>query len=215
MTAMTQPDQLPRIFQANVDRLFQRVIRPGLDALPIHLELHFDESSSMYDRLAYMEAQVDNYTANEGAKGYALMLAGLFERQLRIWARSRKNGTARDKVEKEKFRPLLADCAHESGVDLQSNHVGKTLTEMFLVGNVFRHGDGGSVKDLRMQSPQLWTYEKSRYMDILPPGEDKSEKLLLEPDDVVRYANACVHFWGQADKLEGSTIAPRYENIQR
>lgn len=37
-------DQLPRIFQANLARLFDRVILPGLDALPVHPA--FDQSDA-------------------------------------------------------------------------------------------------------------------------------------------------------------------------
>jgi hypothetical protein len=188
---MNTPDNLPRIFQANIDRLFQRVVLPGLNALPIRAELRFGEAPSMEDLLLRTEAQVDNYTASEGAKAYALALAGLFERQLRIWARSRKSGNQRDKVTKEKFRTLVTDCAHEARVDLESRHLGHTLIEMFLVANVFRHGDGSSVEDLRSQSPKLWDYEWSRYVDLLPPNSDESEKLLLLPGDVIRYARAC------------------------
>jgi hypothetical protein len=81
---------------------------------------------------------------------------------------------------------------------------------MFLVANAFRHGDGNSVDDLRKHSPDLWTYEHSRYIDLLPPNPDASEKLLIEPDDVVRYAGACGRFWGRADKLVGAVADPPY-----
>ncbi|HEX7945628.1 MAG TPA: hypothetical protein VF495_13235, partial [Phenylobacterium sp.] len=80
---MQNPDQLPGIFQANIDRLFQRLIRPGLAALPIHAELQSGVTDSMAVFLDRAAAQVDNYTANEAAKAFTLTLAGLFERQLR------------------------------------------------------------------------------------------------------------------------------------
>jgi hypothetical protein len=85
---MSPGANLPRVFQANTDRLFQRLIRPGLDALPIYAELRFGEAASMDEFLDQAAAQVDNYTANEAAKAFTLTLAGLFERQLRIWGRS-------------------------------------------------------------------------------------------------------------------------------
>ncbi|THK33640.1 hypothetical protein EHS39_35115 [Ensifer sp. MPMI2T] len=207
---MTTPDYLPRIFQANIDRLFQRVILPGLHALPVHAELCAEEASSMNDLLMKAEAQVDNYTASEGAKAYTLVLAGLFERQLRIWARS-SSAPLREEASKEKFRKLVTDCAREFDVDLEHRRVGRTLVEMFLVANVFRHGDGPSVANLREQSPELWIYEQSRYVDHLPPNGDESEKLLLEPDDVVRYATACSRFWGLADKFDGALVDPPYD----
>jgi hypothetical protein len=50
----------------------------------------------------------------------------------------------------------------------------------------------------------LWDYERSRYVDLLPSNPDDSEKLLLQPGDVVRYDGACARFWGRADKLVGA-----------
>jgi hypothetical protein len=201
---MSEPDKLPRIFQANVDRLFQRVIQPGLDALSVHAELRFGETLSMEEFLDRAEAQTDNYTANEGAKAYVLVLAGVFERQLRIWARSKRTGPLREKVSNEEFLILVADCARDAGVDLADKRLGHALNEMFLVANVFRHGDGRSLTKLRSHSPELWVYERSRYVDLVSPNPDDSEKLLLQPGDVVRYAGACVRFWGRADKLVGA-----------
>jgi hypothetical protein len=208
---MSTLDDLPRIFQANIDRLFQRVIMPGVNALPIHAELRFGEAASMEDALARAKAQVDNYTASEGAKAHALVLAGLFERQLRIWARSWKIGPPRDWERNEaSFLTIFTDCALKAEIDLEDTGLGHALMEMFLVANVFRHGDGRSVKDLRSQSPELWDYERSRYVDLLPPNPDESEKLLLQADDVVRYARACARFWGCADKVEGAVTEPPY-----
>lgn len=207
---MSTPDNLPRIFQANVDRLLQRVILPGLYALPIHPELRFGVASSMDEFLDRAAAQVDNYTANEAAKAYSLVLAGLFERQMRIWARSRSIYPASDDLAKIGFRRLVDDCAREAGVNLANMSLSHDLIEMFLVANAFRHGDGRSVLDLRSHAPKLWSYQQSRYVDLLPPNPDDSEKLLLQPAEVIRYATACSRFWGLADGLPGAITDPRY-----
>jgi hypothetical protein len=79
-------DQLPRIFQANLARLFERVIRPAMAALPVHMSLECGEAATMEQFLDRAAAQVDNYTANEAAKAFTLTLAAIFERQLSIWA---------------------------------------------------------------------------------------------------------------------------------
>jgi hypothetical protein len=147
----------------------------------------------------------DNYTANEAAKGYTLLLAALFERQLRIWAAGCHNERLRGLAQTLKFRPLLIECAHEAQVDLMGRRLGHTLIEMFLVANVFRHGDGRSKTDLRDHSPELWNYSRTRHVDLLPPNVHESEQLLLQPDNVFRYAGGCV----LADKLAGAvTDAP-------
>lgn len=84
------------------------------------------------------------------------------------------------------------------------------MVEMFLVANVYRHGDGTSVGDLRAQAPDRWAHDPSRYVDILPPNREESEQLLARPDDVVRYAGACVRFWGRADTLPMAVPDPPY-----
>lgn len=155
-------------------------------------------------------AQVDNYTANEAAKAFTLTLAGLFERQLRIWGRGTGVTIAGYNPGREPFRDYLPLCARAADVDLQDGPIGYDLVEMFLVANVYRHGDGPSVENLRSHAPVRWTYDPSRYVDLLPPNGEQSEQLLLQPTDVVRYAGACSRFWGRADKLPMAVKDPPY-----
>jgi hypothetical protein len=207
---MTPQDNLPRIFQANTDRLFQRVVHPGLTALPIHPVLTFGEAATMDEFLDRAAAQVDNYTANEAAKAFTLTMAGLFERQLRIWGRGLGVTMGKHKPGREPFRDYLWLCAAAGDVDLGDGPIGHDLLEMFLVANVYRHGDGTSVADLRAHTPARWTYDPSRYVDLLPPNGEQSEQLLLQPTDVIRYAGACGRFWGRADKLPMAVRDPPY-----
>ncbi len=207
---MTPQDNLPRIFQANTDRLFQRVINPGLSVLPIHPVLTFGEARSMDEFLHRAAAQVDNYTANEAAKAFTLTLAGLFERQLRIWGRSLGVTMAQYRPGREPLRGYLVLCAEAGDIDLEDGPIGYNLIEMFLVANVFRHGDGTSVDDLRVHAPSRWIHDPNRYVDLLPPNGEQSEQLLVQPSDVVRYAGACARFWGRADKLPMAVRDPPY-----
>lgn len=71
---MNTTDQLPRVFQANADRFYQRVILRALDQLPTHGTLLVGEAITMNEFLDRCAAQVDNYTANEAAKAFALCL---------------------------------------------------------------------------------------------------------------------------------------------
>lgn len=80
----SRKDQLPRIFQANLDRLFDRL----MDGLPRHAVLEIGEAGGLDQFLDRASAQVDNYMANEAAKAFTLTLAGIFERQLSLWARA-------------------------------------------------------------------------------------------------------------------------------
>ena len=79
---MGTTDQLPRVFQASTDRFYQRVILEALEQLPTHGTLLVGEASTTNEFLDRCAAQVDNYTANEAAKAFALTFDGAYERKL-------------------------------------------------------------------------------------------------------------------------------------
>lgn len=141
---MSTAEQLPRIFQANLGRFFDRVILPVMDKLPSHAELETGETDSLDQFLDRAAAQVDNYTANEAAKAFVLTLAGLFERQMSRWARAIQDAGGSDMGKLNGFEALLAGCAERAGIDLMLEPLGEALTEMFVVANVVRHGEGRS-----------------------------------------------------------------------
>lgn len=207
---MTHGPAHPRVFQANIDRLFRGVISPSLARLPIHEALETGEAASLDRFLDRAAAIVDNHTVNEAAKAYALVLAAVFERQLRIWGRSLGVTVEKRRPGYEPFDLYLAACAEAQTLDLDDRNLGQTLNELFLVANVFRHGDGGSLTALRTRAPQFWDYAPTRYIDLSPPGPDQSERLLIGPNDITRYAGACVRFWGLADKGDFATAEPPY-----
>lgn len=207
---MDHSQSLPRVFQANIDRFYQTVILPGLDALPIHGTLSLGETHSRDAFLDLAAAQVQNHTAIEAAKAYALVVAGLFERQLRIWGRSLAITLPGSKPGREPYRDYLRLVARSVHIDLDAKDLGRTLDELFLVANAYRHGDGASVTELREHAPQRWTYDPSRYVDLLPIDTEASEQLLLEPHDLTRFSAACVRFWGLADPLEFAVHDPPY-----
>ena len=184
MTAMGE--QLPRIFQANLARLYERVIQPAIDGLVLHPVLERGEASSMDEFLDRAAAQVDNYTANEAAKSFVLTLAAVFERQLSIWARAM--GLI-DVAKLRGFQEQLLACAELASVDLAIDDLGAELIEMFTVANVVRHGD---------------------YIDLLPGPRLPSESLRIRSNDLVRYIMATTRFWGRADPLPMAVTDPPY-----
>ncbi|MNX59010.1 hypothetical protein D3C86_898670 [compost metagenome] len=42
-------------------------------------------------------------------------------------------------------------------------------------------------------------------------GPDQSERLRLGPNDITRYAGACVRFWGLGDRDDFATAEPPYD----
>lgn len=195
-------DQLPRIFQANIVRLYERVVRPGLGLLPVHSELVFGEAPTLDAFLDRAAAQVDNYTANEAAKAYALTVAAVFERQLSAWARAiDARAGAEAAARPSRYEALLRRCAEHAGLDLDGLGLAPDLKELLLVGNVVRHGEGPSCDRLRDLAPGLWDYAPTDYVDIVAGPPPVSERMRIREADIARYVRAAGRFWGHADPL--------------
>jgi hypothetical protein len=203
-------DQLPRIFQANLARLFERVIQPAMEALPVHSSLEGGEAATMDQFLDRAAAQVDNYTANEAAKAFTLTLAAIFERQLSIWARAVHLDDAPDMPKSRGFQDFLTLCAERAGIDVGQSELGADLTEMFMVANVVRHGEGWSCEKLKAIAPALWDDAAKDYHDLLAGPPIPSEHLRIRMSDLVRYIRATARFWGLADPLPMAVIDPPY-----
>jgi len=199
-------EQLPRIFQANLARLFERVIQPSMEMLSVHSLLESGEAATIEQFLDRAAAQVDNYTANEAAKAFALTLAAVFERQLSIWARA----VYLDMPKSRGFEDLLALCADRAGIDIVQTELGVNLTEMFMVANVVRHGEGSSCEKLKLIAPGLWDDASNDYHDLLAGPRIPSEHLRIRMRDLTRYIRATTRFWGMADPLPMAVTDPPF-----
>jgi hypothetical protein len=200
---MRVADQLPRIFQANADRFYQRVILKALESLPTHGTLAVGETADMDEFLDRCAAQVENHTANEAAKAFALTLDGMFERQLYRWA------GALGVIGKSTEATLKA-CAATASLDLAKAGMADNLRELHLVANVVRHGEGGSCGKLKAVAPQLWDSPLLDYYDLAPAPVPSSEEMRIRPPDLNRYARAIVRFWGHVDPLPNAVLEPPY-----
>lgn len=114
---MNPSDQLPRVFQANGDSFYQRVIVATLDQLPMHGVLPAGKVKTFEEFADICAAQVDNYTTNEAIKAFVLTFDGMFERQLRRWA------TGHGVKVKNKWDELLKECAQVGSLNLAANEM--------------------------------------------------------------------------------------------
>ena len=198
---MNIADQLPRVFQANIDRFYQRVILTTFGQLPTHEKLVVGQADGMEEFLARCAAQVDNHTANEGAKAFALTLDGLFERQLCRWAHAHgKKAHSMDSA--------LPACVQIASLNLAAAGLRDDLNELHLVANVVRHGEGPSCRKLQSIAPLLWDSASNDYYDLAPGTTPASDLLRIRIDDLRRYSRAIARFWGLADPLPMAVLDP-------
>ena len=200
---MNTADQLPRAFQANVGRFYKRVILATLDQLRTHDTLVVGQADTMDEFLDRCAAQVDNHTANEAAKAFVLTLDGMFERQLSRLARARG-------VKVKDRDGFLKDCALIASIDLSASGMASDLTELHLVANTVRHGEGWSCLELKAIAPQLWDNSSQDYYDLAPGPVPASDELRIQADDLRRYVRAIVRFWGHVDRLPMAVLDPPF-----
>lgn len=199
---MTQAeiDQLPRVFQANIARFHERIVLATLAQLPDHGALKAGETTSLDVFLDRAAAQVDNHTANEAAKAFALILDGLFERQLNRWAHAHGLATS------PQGPTLRTLCADHAGLDLVQIGIAADLKELHLLANVVRHGEGHSCDRLKAAAPHLWD-NIDDLIELAPGPVPDSERYRVRESDLRRYAGAILRFWGHLDPL---SFADRY-----
>ncbi|WP_152013620.1 MULTISPECIES: hypothetical protein [unclassified Bosea (in: a-proteobacteria)] len=202
--------QFPRIFQANIDRFYHRVVRATLDRLPQHAEVIFRNTETHKELLDQLTLHIDNHTAQEARRSFALLLCGLFERQLRSWARIILPDENRRAVAKWPFVDLLHRTAHSAEIDLQIDDVGDTIEELFLLANAVRHGDGTSCTALYARSPRFWDHLDDHSIAITGDIEMLSEAIRVKEKDIRRYTRVLAQFWGLADNLQGAEKRPFY-----
>lgn len=198
---MDVADQLPRIFQANIERFHQRVVQAVLEQLPMHGALVTGQATCMDEFLTRCAEQVDNHTAFEAGKAFALTLDGLFERQLCRWANA--HGEKANSME-----TALPACARIGGLDLGAVGVADDLKELHLVANVVRHGEGRSCTELQAKAPRLWDDTALDYYDLSPGSAPASDRIRIQIGDLKRYTRAITRFWGHLDPLPMAVLNP-------
>ena len=200
---MNTADLLPQTFQANVYRFYQRVILATLNQLRTHETLVVGQANNMDEFLDRCAAQVDNYTANEAAKAFVLILDGMFERQLSRFAGARG-------VKVKGRNGLVKECALIASIDLSDAGITSELRELHLFANTVRHGEGSSCTELKAIAPKLWDNSSQDYYDLVPGPVSASDELRIQSDDLRRYVRAVVRFWGHVDPLPTAVPNPSY-----
>jgi hypothetical protein len=190
-------DLLPRHFQADLDRLYRRIIVPALQEMPVDLLVATPEPPMTTE--TYLEAASERTSALLAAeirRGFTLMLAALFERQLALWIATHSMPIA----PKPTFGQQLKSAADHGHIDLVAMKLESCLTDLHTLANVVRHGDGRSLDTLRNRSPDLW-----------PPGADLTAEELTIPDIAFRkFMLALSRFWGLADRFPMAVIDAPY-----
>jgi hypothetical protein len=126
---------------------------------------------------------------HEMRRTFALIIAALFERQLRTWLGTRLPGQERQ-VEGALW-PGLFDFVEKVDPSIKADPVVNELQELHSLANAVRHGNGKSAQKIFEQKPQLW--------DLTRPQAELQHDLVgnMRIDDahLARYVRAALRFW--------------------
>jgi hypothetical protein len=193
---MNNLDLLPRVFQADIGRLYERVIRPALSELQPDKEGEHGQFVSFDSFLDAAEKMTSNLLAYEVRRCYSLVMAAVLERQLRI---AKKYRASEKKSSEMSFDELLQSTAEVYCV--KDNICCNVLRELHGVANAIRHGEGRAVSVLREQVPGLWP-------DAVV--ERNVEDIQITNDRLISYFSAMIRFWGLADKQPFAVLEYRF-----
>jgi hypothetical protein len=196
-------DFLPRIFQADVARLYEKAMLPTLQAFEPENQEPFPENAGQRS-LDWLKVHMSNEVAFEMRKAFALTLAASFERQLRSWAKKRLTKPAED-VEKAHFEPLLQEIIEQQDIAVQFDTLRETLVELHLLANAIRHGDGPSATKLAVGAPDLWTGRAPS-----PTVTSTSVDIRVHDHHLQKYIRTLIRFWGLADREPGAVLEGPY-----
>jgi hypothetical protein len=168
------------------------------------------EFASQDEFLDNCEKKTSNLLAYEARRPFALTLAALFERQLRLWTRVHFPDPEKSELPDLKFQPLLTKTVDRHGLDIATASVGDTIRELQLLANALRHGDGGAVRKLRKRARRFWGHLTDVAVEQCEERGVLSECIQITDADFVLYIRALTRFWGLADREPNAVIDGPY-----
>ena len=178
--------------QADIHRFFIRIIHPALTEFTPGPDVPGRETSGVDVFLERARANTHNELCYEMRRAFALIIGGMFERQLRSWLASGAPDQRRC-IERAKLPKLESMIEQLRGISLPSLDVVEDIRELWLVANAVRHGEGGSMTKLAKHNSLLWNHP------VANTPTDGSQWLVsnmrVKGTDLRRYTLAIMKFW--------------------
>lgn len=155
----------------------------------------------------------------ESARALCLSLQSLWERQLRQYL---------EKCELElkiknpvststKWQQVRAAFEKYRHIELQEFSSFALLEELHLVGNVFRHGPGSSLKQLKENYPHLWSAHRGGLKHLTLQSNhslETNELPVVSLSQLHRYTLAVVDFWNDCQYIHNQSLETKTPILQ-
>jgi hypothetical protein len=156
--------------------------------------------------------------------GYCLSLQALWEKQIRGYLESCARELKSDHKAAQKSRTGTWEELHSlfeqiRGVPLSAFDEFAKLNVLQLLGNVCRHGRGGSLQRLAVEHPELWPAGESLQLIPPPPGmpsePTRTEENLVISLDLLRSLAAAIDtFWRETEYIYNESIHRKHPSLE-
>lgn len=206
-----------------VDDYLNWVVKPSIAALEIHRQ---ELAYAAEDDVVFNFALSDHERLIQRTyMTFALAIQSLWEQQIRSYLTTCVgnfivDGVTRDKLEKGTWgTELNAVFFKVRGVELDSFDSYVTLTQLHMLGNACRHGDGASARKLYDGHPELWPAPLAfPWLDAStvppPPPQPPVQHLQITLEILTRYVSAIALFWIDMDRLGMESLLGEQPGLQ-
>ncbi|NMY12047.1 hypothetical protein HBO38_27085 [Pseudomonas veronii] len=200
-----------------VEEYLNWVVQPSLTALNARQqELAADENTGSAFALSEHVQLIRRVRMT-----FALSIQSLFEQQLRSYliacARGFTiEGVSLKKLEKDRWGDELNRSFFKvRGIELQTFDSYETLTQLQMLGNACRHGEGDSARSLHAKHGHLWP-EPTLYPWADPANVPSPpvEEILITFELLSRYVAAIVLFWMDISRHGVESLVERQPGLQ-
>lgn len=145
--------------QSNILTVKESIVKPAFMSFDAETE-RYRLKAEAGDAFARVSADLQEFRRRELTISLCLVIQSVWERQLRSYLEARGEETSNEQLKKDALKNEMKDAfkcyAKVSGVDITSAPGWDKLQLLHTLGNVCRHGSGGSLKDLYKLRPDLW-----------------------------------------------------------
>lgn len=206
-----------------VDDYLNWVVKPSIAALETHRQ---ELAHAAEDDVVFSLALSDHEGLIQRTyMTFALAIQSLWEQQIRSYlasclGRHVIEGVILRQIENASWGAKLNVLFFKvRGVELSSFDSYPALTQLQMLGNACRHGDGDSARDLHTLHPELWPAPTQfPWLDssMEPPSSPKPpvQHLQITLEILTRYVGAIALFWLDMDRLGMESLLDKQPNLQ-